>query len=107
MCPAQTDNFLTQVNFTKAKKVAIKNDYKSIKLKNKNTRKLNEVIRNILVVTDSVESNWSIRDTDGSYECEISECDIGEENVAYEIGVIFVIFIYEEEYFVGLISGPI
>nr|CAI5826562.1 unnamed protein product [Callosobruchus analis] len=83
------------------KKVNLKENHKLKKRKNNEKKKTDRVKRKILIEFDSEDSNYSVHDTDDICdENESSDSPIEENNDSYEIGD-FVIFVYEDEYFVG------
>lgn len=69
---------------------------------------MENVKRKVLVQSDSEDSNYSLHDTDDSCgafgEDENSDCEIQKDNDNYETGD-YVIFMYEQEYFVGKIES--
>nr|CAI5827726.1 unnamed protein product [Callosobruchus analis] len=87
------------------KKVNLKENHKLKKRKNNEKKKTDRVKRKILIESDSEDSNYSVHDTDDTCdENESSDSPIEENNDSYEIGD-FVIFVYEDEYFVGKIES--
>lgn len=94
----------------KPKEVSLKGvcKVKKEKIKEKKKKIVEKVKRKVLVQSDSEDSNYSLHDTDDSCgafgEDENSDCEIQEDNVNYETGD-YVIFIYEQEYFVGKIES--
>nr|CAI5825039.1 unnamed protein product [Callosobruchus analis] len=82
-----------------------KENHKLKKRKNNEKKKTDRVKRKILIESDSEDSNYSVHDTDDTCdENESSDSPIEENNDSYEIAD-FVIFVYEDEYFVGKIES--
>nr|CAI5856007.1 unnamed protein product [Callosobruchus analis] len=87
------------------KKVNLKENHKLKKRKNNEKKKTDRVKRKILIESDSEDSNYFVHDTDDTCdENESSDSPIEQNNDSYEIGD-FVIFVYEDEYFVGKIES--